>query len=151
MVTGGLKTGSGSVVDLPALAVSACLPLGHVDENVWSVAERIAGWLDDAHGVDDAAVTMRILKLAEETGEVAAAWIGSQGANPRKGVTHTRDEVAAELGDVVMAALVAIAALGRDPRAVMADVTDKLVARLDASSPVTAVHDGAAACQDLSP
>ena len=46
------------------------------------------------------------LKLAEETGELAAAVIGLTGANPRKGITHIVDDVAAEAVDVVVTALV---------------------------------------------
>jgi hypothetical protein len=36
---------------------------------------------------------LRIMKLTEETGEVTQAVIGAMGQNPRKGVTHTRDEM----------------------------------------------------------
>jgi hypothetical protein len=36
---------------------------------------------------------LRIMKLTEETGEVTLAVIGAMGQNPRKGVTHTRDEI----------------------------------------------------------
>jgi hypothetical protein len=36
---------------------------------------------------------LRIMKLTEETGEVMQAIIGAMGQNPRKGVTHTRDEM----------------------------------------------------------
>ncbi|MFJ6663923.1 MULTISPECIES: MazG-like family protein [unclassified Streptomyces] len=54
---------------------------------------------------------LRILKLSEETGEVAEAVIGATGQNPRKGVTHTWDDVQAELCDVVITALVALRTL----------------------------------------
>ncbi len=53
------------------------------------------------------------------SGQVAAAWIGLFGQNPRKGVTHTREDVAAELADVVFTALLAIESLGPVPRAVV--------------------------------
>jgi hypothetical protein len=36
---------------------------------------------------------LRIMKLSEEAGEVTQAVIGAMGQNPRKGVTHTRDEM----------------------------------------------------------
>jgi hypothetical protein len=52
-------------------------------------------------------VDRQVLKLGEEFGEVIEAWIGVRGANARKGVTHTWDDVTAELADVVMTALVA--------------------------------------------
>lgn len=59
---------------------------------------------------------MRILKLSEEAGEVAEAVIGATGQNPRKGVTHTWDDVQAELCDVVITALVALRTLTPEPR-----------------------------------
>ncbi|TDC72480.1 hypothetical protein E1193_27640, partial [Micromonospora sp. KC606] len=52
-------------------------------------------------------------------GEAATAWIGLFGQNPREGVMHTRDDVAAELADVVFTALVAIESLGLDARSVV--------------------------------
>jgi NTP pyrophosphatase (non-canonical NTP hydrolase) len=52
----------------------------------------------------------------EEAGEAAAAWIGAIGRNPRKGTTHSRRDVAEELGDVAFTALVAAASLRHDPR-----------------------------------
>ncbi|MEW2621993.1 MazG-like family protein [Streptomyces sp. NPDC048106] len=54
---------------------------------------------------------LRILKLSEEAGEVAEAVIGATGQNPRKGVTHTWDDVQAELCDVAITALVALRTL----------------------------------------
>ncbi|MFY4720089.1 MazG-like family protein [Streptomyces sp. LaBMicrA B280] len=59
---------------------------------------------------------LRILKLSEEAGEVAEAVIGATGQNPRKGVTHTWDDVQAELCDVVITALVALRTLTPEPR-----------------------------------
>ena len=50
----------------------------------------------------------RLLKVQEEAGEVAQAAIGYVGANKRKGFTHTTEQVAAELADVVIAAMVAM-------------------------------------------
>ncbi|MFH7335963.1 MazG-like family protein [Streptomyces hygroscopicus] len=54
---------------------------------------------------------LRILKLSEEAGEVAEAVIGATGQNPRKGITHTWDDVQAELCDVAITALVALRTL----------------------------------------
>ncbi|MEV6111669.1 MazG-like family protein [Streptomyces sp. NPDC052109] len=58
---------------------------------------------------------LRVLKLSEEVGEVAGAIIGTTGQNPRKGVTHTWEDVQAELCDVAITALVALRTL--TPRA----------------------------------
>lgn len=51
---------------------------------------------------------LRLLKLSEEIGEVAQAVIGVTGANKRKGFTHADIDVAKELGDVIITAMVAL-------------------------------------------
>ncbi|MER6558204.1 MazG-like family protein [Streptomyces sp. NPDC001027] len=63
---------------------------------------------------------LRVLKLSEEVGEVAQAVIGATGQNPRKGVTHTWDDVQSELCDVIITALVALRTLTPDAPAVFA-------------------------------
>ncbi|MFD8421539.1 MazG-like family protein [Streptomyces sp. NPDC059466] len=72
---------------------------------------------------------LRILKLSEEVGEVAQAVIGATGQNPRKGTTHTWDDVRSELCDVVITGLVALRTLAPDAREVftshLAGVTDR--------------------------
>jgi hypothetical protein len=98
--------------------------------DLFTTAEQIANWLDLHNGVSDPEMATRLLKVGEEYGEAAACWIGMVGQNPRKGITHTVDQLADELADVVIAALVAMASLGHDPRVVMAAriacVTDRL-------------------------
>ena len=101
-----------------------------MDESIWDTARASRGWLDAANGTGQAELTCRILKLTEEAGEVAGAWIGLVGQNPRKGVTHTREEVAAELADVVITALVAIESLGLDARTVVTACADKVRSRI---------------------
>jgi hypothetical protein len=57
---------------------------------------------------DPVAITWgRLAKVAEESGEVIAAYIGVIGQNPRKGRTHTDDDVKRELLDVALTALAA--------------------------------------------
>lgn len=80
----------------------------------------LAQFLNDRNGDELAEMTAQMLKLQEEAGEVAAAWIGYLGQNPRKGVTHTLEDVFSELADVVITAKVAIARLGGDPDVVEA-------------------------------
>lgn len=76
-------------------------------------------WLDDAQIERDADPggtectagedsLMRVLKVTEEAGEVAAAYIGWTGQNPRKGVTHDLSDVISELCDVALTALAAV-------------------------------------------
>jgi NTP pyrophosphatase (non-canonical NTP hydrolase) len=97
-----------------------------------AVDEAVA-WLNAHNDLDDAEITLRVLKVAEETGEAAQAWIGATGQNPRKGVTHSRADVAGELADVVMAALVAIASLGIDPGAALVAKAGAVSARVRAA------------------
>lgn len=42
----------------------------------------------------------RTIKVVEEMGEVVGALIGVTGANPRKGVTHTLEDLVGEFHDV---------------------------------------------------
>ncbi len=58
---------------------------------------------------------VKVLKISEEAGESAEAYIGLYGLNPRKGVTHSRDEVADELADVAITAIVALSEFSPDP------------------------------------
>jgi hypothetical protein len=105
----------------------------HTTEDLYLAVRAAVRWLDAANGRGSAAMAGRILKVAEESGEAAAAWIGVTGQNPRKGATHSFTEVANELADVVFAALVAIRSLGHDPAVTMAACTAKVLARLDRS------------------
>ncbi|MGI5288062.1 MazG-like family protein [Nonomuraea polychroma] len=79
--------------------------------DLWQHVAAALDWLDAANGRTDHQTAMQLLKIVEEAGEVAAAYIGMTGQNPRKGVTHTREDVAGELCDVVITALVALATI----------------------------------------
>jgi len=74
----------------------------------WATIHHLVDWIDKANGRTPHEVAMRILKVTEEAGEVASAYIGMTGQNPRKGVTHTAEDVADELCDVILAAAVAL-------------------------------------------
>jgi NTP pyrophosphatase (non-canonical NTP hydrolase) len=88
-------------------------------------------WLErNKVAAGDEAISLQLLKISEEAGEAAGAWIGALGQNPRKGVTHLRSEVADELADVVMTALVAIESLGFDPEEVLTACAEKVLARV---------------------
>lgn len=50
----------------------------------------------------------RLMKIGEEFGEVVSAYIGEQGLNKRKGNSHTPEDVANELCDVIITAFVAL-------------------------------------------
>lgn len=104
-----------------------------VSETTWAAVRAARAWLDQANGTDRPELTCRILKVTEEAGEVARAWIGLLGQNPRKGVTHDLADVADELADVALAALVAIESLGLDAREVLADRAGRVQARFPLS------------------
>ncbi|MEU7566331.1 MazG-like family protein [Streptomyces fradiae] len=71
-------------------------------------------------GSPERTALLRILKLSEEVGEVAEAVIGAYGHNPRKGASHTWDDVRAELCDVIITAMIALRTLTPDAPAVFA-------------------------------
>lgn len=83
----------------------------------WPILADLAAWLDRINGRSHDETTMRLFKVVEEAGEVAAAWGGVTGQNPRKGITHTLDDVADELCDVAVTALVALYSVTTDPAA----------------------------------
>ena len=88
-------------------------------DDVWDTIEKITGQLDASSTLaPDTEKLLRIMKLTEEAGEVTQAVIGTLGQNPRKGVTHTWDDVQAELCDVMVTAMVALATLTPDARKV---------------------------------
>jgi NTP pyrophosphatase (non-canonical NTP hydrolase) len=94
--------------------------IARVNENFWETISRLVGWLD---GESDRAPEMdrllRIMKVTEESGEVAEAVAGATGQNPRKGVTNGWDKVSAELVDVILTAAVALRTIeGEGARAV---------------------------------
>jgi len=64
------------------------------------------GRLHAHHGEVPAEV--RLLKLTEEVGEAAEAFIGMHGLNSRKGVCRSREDLLAELSDVIITAAVAM-------------------------------------------
>lgn len=100
-----------------------------MNDPVWDAVRASRAWLDSANGSDVPELTCRILKVTEEAGEAAGAWIGVIGQNPRKGVTHTRDDVAGELADVALTALVAIESLGLDAREALNACAQKVLSR----------------------
>jgi hypothetical protein len=79
---------------------------------MWGMVDRLVEWLDENSELPtDINKLMRVIKLSEEIGEVSQALIGVTGQNPRKGVTHTWDDVHAELCDVILTAMVALRTL----------------------------------------
>ncbi|MFI8945608.1 MazG-like family protein [Streptomyces sp. NPDC053750] len=87
--------------------------------DLWTTVDALWKWLEADQPVGGReGLLLRMLKLSEEVGEVAEAVIGATGQNPRKGVTHTWDDVEAELCDVVITAMVALRTLTPEAREV---------------------------------
>jgi NTP pyrophosphatase (non-canonical NTP hydrolase) len=70
------------------------------------------GQLHAHHG--DVSAEVRLLKLTEEVGEAAEAFIGMQGLNSRKGTCRSRDDLLAELADVIITAAIAMSGIAGD-------------------------------------
>jgi NTP pyrophosphatase (non-canonical NTP hydrolase) len=101
-----------------------------MDDVMWDTVDRLVEWLDRSSALPpETDKLLRLLKLSEEVGEVAQAVIGVTGQNPRKGVTHTWDDVTAELCDVILTAMVALSTVTPDARAVFARRLDHVAAR----------------------
>ncbi|AUH41766.1 MazG-like family protein [Streptomyces sp. CMB-StM0423] len=84
-------------------------------DETWTTIERLCAWLDEESPVQGrTGRLLRILKVGEEYGEVAAAVHGLLGSNPRKGRTHTIDDICEELCDVIVTSMVALASISDD-------------------------------------
>jgi NTP pyrophosphatase (non-canonical NTP hydrolase) len=70
------------------------------------------GQLHAHHG--EVPVEIRLLKLTEEVGEVADAFLGVHGLNKRKGVCRSREDLLDELADVIITAAVAMSGVTGD-------------------------------------
>ena len=89
----------------------------------------LSRWIDEGNAArpSEAQTWARLAKITEEAGEVVAAYIGATGQNPRKGVSHTMDDVQEELLDVAITALAALEHIrGHDCRS-MDLLVDKIV------------------------
>ncbi len=88
-------------------------------DDAWGTIEQIVGWLDASSQLPpETEKLMRIMKVAEETGEATQAVLGAMGQNRRKGFTHTWDDVQAELCDVMFTAMIALSTLTPNAREV---------------------------------
>lgn len=95
----------------------------------WAAVRRLVEWLDSANGHGEHETAMRLMKLAEESGEVMQAYIGATGQNPRKGRTHTYEDVADELCDVILTAAIALHRFSDDPAGLFDDRVRRIARR----------------------
>jgi NTP pyrophosphatase (non-canonical NTP hydrolase) len=99
-------------------------------DDAWDAISEIVEWLDSASTLPpEQERLLRIMKITEEAGEVSSAVTGTIGQNPRKGITHTWDDVAAELCDVTLTSMVALATLNPDARKVFSEHLNRVADR----------------------
>lgn len=106
-----------------------------MDDTTWQRVERLREWLDETTPpeVAENIKLWRVLKISEEVGEVSEAIHGAMGANPRKGTSHTWDEVTKELCDVIVTAMVALSTCAPgDGEKLLEDRLQQLVDRVGA-------------------
>jgi len=96
----------------------------------WESVGRLHAWLQENNThPPEQEVLLRVLKLSEEVGEVAQAVIGAKGQNPRKGTTHSWQDVESELCDVIITAMVALRTLTPDAAEAFTFHLDRVVNR----------------------
>ncbi|MEU7059382.1 MazG-like family protein [Streptomyces sp. NPDC046197] len=117
--------------------------------DLWASVDHLWTWLGaNRSHVGREEMLLRIVKLSEEVGEVAQAVIGATGQNPRKGTTHTWEDVQAELCDVVITALVALRTLTPDAREVFTHHLNRVTQRSLGTDGATGGAHGAAGGAD---
>jgi NTP pyrophosphatase (non-canonical NTP hydrolase) len=101
-----------------------------MDDAAWDTVDQLVQWIDGSSTLTpETEKLLRLMKLSEEVGEVAQAVIGVTGQNPRKGVTHTWQDVQSELCDVILTAMVALTTIAPDARKVFAERLDHVANR----------------------
>lgn len=104
------------------------------NRDMFATIADITAWIDASNPAGPHEDSMRVLKLLEEAGEAATAYLGIVGQNPRKGVTHTLGDLLDELADVALTALSAMQHFTQDEtavRRVLLAKIDRIIARAD--------------------
>ncbi|MFG2530073.1 MazG-like family protein [Streptomyces sp. NPDC048516] len=87
----------------------------------WQTIARLAERLEDHSTLPrEQRILLQLLKIQEEAGEVAEAVIGAMGQNPRKGHSHTWEDVEAEVCDVIVTGMVALTRMNPEAATVFA-------------------------------
>jgi NTP pyrophosphatase (non-canonical NTP hydrolase) len=105
-----------------------------VTTDTFATVRQLVDWLDRVNGTSDHETAMRLMKITEESGEVMQAYAGTLGQNPRKGITHTRADVADEICDVIVASMVALHQFTDDPEGHLARKLQRIAIRSLAST-----------------
>ena len=116
--------------------------------DLWETVRAQVKWLNKHNGCNQTEQGMRVLKVSEEYGEAltnmlvmqvgkklgdaAAAWISFTGQNPRKGkIRQTDEDVANELVDTAISALVAVESIGFDAQTMVLEKAEYLMNRTE--------------------
>ncbi|WP_405851308.1 MazG-like family protein [Streptomyces sp. NBC_00090] len=95
-----------------------------------SVLARLFAEFDTDRGIhEEEQWTLQVLKMSEEVGEAAQAVIGARGTNPRKGHSHTWQDVHEEVADAAITSLVALARMRPDAEAFFAGFLERKAAK----------------------
>jgi len=94
------------------------------------IHRKIRDYQDD-YSVVDGGDALRLMKLSEEVGEVMEAFIGYSGGNKRKGRNKSEMDIAHELTDVIITAMVALYDWVEDPQAYLDSKLNALRARVE--------------------
>ncbi|UNM12234.1 MazG-like family protein [Streptomyces formicae] len=98
--------------------------------DTWQTIARLAGRLEDHSTLPrEQRILLQLLKIQEEAGEVAEAVIGAMGQNPRKGHSHTWEDVESEVCDVIVTGMVALIRMNPEAAAVFARHMKRIAAR----------------------
>lgn len=100
--------------------------------NNWDDIERLSEFFIARFGKGKLGRLEQISQLTSEMGEVHDANCGVNGSNPRKGVTHTDEDVARELADVAGTALISMFFFSDNPRELFDQAVTKFITRLNA-------------------
>ncbi|MFJ3921890.1 MazG-like family protein [Streptomyces sp. NPDC090022] len=102
-------------------------------DDVWKTIGALSDLFadrDTARGVPaEEQWTLQVLKIGEEFGEAAQAVIGVRGTNPRKGTSHSWEDVHDEVADTAITALVALSRMRPDAPAYFAEQLRRKSAR----------------------
>lgn len=93
----------------------------------WDHLDKLATYYAGNNPTSDNAVMWQIIKLMEESGELASAYISYRGQNPRKGdIPETLHDVIKECCDVIITGLVALSTLSADAESAFAERWDEI-------------------------
>ncbi|MET9971626.1 MazG-like family protein [Streptomyces sp. NPDC006356] len=98
--------------------------------DAWKTIARLASRLEDHSDLPhEQRILLQLLKIQEEAGEVAEAVIGAMGQNPRKGHSHTWEDVESEVCDVITTGMVALIRMNPNAQAVFERHMERIAAR----------------------